>query len=73
MDNTYTPSTTRTVYPDVDHLRTTPNYTRIDDKERIKFFSNWNADKIQEIRTGKGLLNECDLEVVSFNKKVYIN
>lgn len=53
MENIYTPPMIRTVYPDKDHLRTTPNYTKISDKDRSKFFTNWDQTKIDVIRTQK--------------------
>jgi len=48
--NTYTPPLTKTVYPDKDHLRVKPDYTRISDLDREKFFTNWNEALVNVIR-----------------------
>ena len=42
MENIYVPPTTRTIYPPVEHLRTTPDYTQTTDEDRKNFFTNWN-------------------------------
>ena len=52
-ENIYTPPLTRTVYPPIDHLRTTPNYSKITDEDRKKFFTNWNKTIISIIRSKK--------------------
>jgi len=49
-DNIYTPPLTRTVIPPIEHLRTTPNYSQIDDEKRKQFFTNFNETLLKSFR-----------------------
>jgi len=50
MENIFTPPKFRTVYPPVDHLRTTPDFTQTTDEDRKNFFTNWNQKLIDKAR-----------------------
>ena len=53
MENVFIPKPTKTVNPPIEHRRFTPNFTQITDFDRKKFFTNFNKDLVDQLRTLK--------------------